>query len=66
MYNVYMQPANPRTLKLIHYLHGSYNYIVAYIWNKFPLAPKSTSTLMILKSQLKHCELRGCQCQSCI
>ena len=48
-----------------HYLHGSYSYILAHIWNKLPLAAKSASTL-IFKSQLKHCELRGCQCQSCI
>lgn len=46
--------------------HSVIQYCIGPIWNKLSIAVKSASTLTEVKGELKHCELIGCQCQSCI
>ena len=55
-----------KIIVVIGMTHSVIQYCIGPIWNKLSIAVKSASTLTEVKGELKHCELIGCQCQSCI
>ena len=48
------------------FMHNSFSYFIAHVWNNLPLSTKSAPTVQHFKSLIKNVEYKACQCQSCI
>ena len=48
------------------FMHNSFSYFIAHVWNKLPLSTKSAPTVQHFKLLIKNVEYKACQCQSCI
>lgn len=48
------------------FMHNSFSYFTAHVWNNLPLSTKSAPTVQHFKSLIKNVKYKACQCQSCI
>ena len=48
------------------FMHNSFSYFIAHVWNKLSLSTKSVPTVQHFKLLIKNVQYKACQCQSCI